>query len=208
MLSVANAAVKKPGKPTVIVLLHGVEGNAGLPYIQDTAASLVEAGHHVIMLNHFHMPGEKNLRVMNFVHNQTTDEVLAYARERYEDCDIYLVGFSLGGNHVLTYAGKAAKLRLEGKSSPNDQSEHVKAIVAISNPFDVLTTALKMQKTAGGFYDKYLWYKMHQAYENNAFNNPDGKRFPSKEHIWKNAFTVIGLDDITRAPDFGYESGY
>ena len=96
------------------------------------------------MFNHFHVPGEKNLRVLNFVKNQTTDEVLAYARQRYEDCNLYLVGFSLGGNHVLTYAGKAAKLRLEGKSSSNDQSKHVKAIVAISNPFDVLTTALKM----------------------------------------------------------------
>lgn len=119
-LRVAEAKNPKAGKPSVVVLMHGVEGHCGLPYMIDTAHSLVEAGHNVIMFNHYNVPNEKNLRLLNFTKPETTDEVLAYARSRFIDCELTLIGFSLGGNHALTYAGKSAKNRLEGKSLPND----------------------------------------------------------------------------------------
>ena len=47
---------------------------------------------------------------------------------------------------------------------------------------------------------------MYRAYKNEVFFNM--KRFPPKEEIYKNSFTIIGLDDLTRGPDFGYTGSY
>ena len=60
--------------------MPGVEGNASANYLQDTAASLLEAGYHAIMFNHYNAPGKKHLRMLDFVRPETTDEVLNYAR--------------------------------------------------------------------------------------------------------------------------------
>ena len=44
------------------------------------------------------------------------DEVIEYTKGRFDNgeagCNIYIIGYSLGGNHVLRYIGEACKGRL------------------------------------------------------------------------------------------------
>ena len=81
---------------------------------------------------------------MDMAENKHMDEVIEYASQRFgtkeKPCDIYLSGFSLGGNHVLRYSGQAAKEATEGSTNTNDLSSRVKAIVTISSAFDIYTT--------------------------------------------------------------------
>jgi uncharacterized protein len=102
--------------------MHGVEGHCGLPYMLDTAEKFSEAGHTVVLFNHYCVPGEKNQKLFSFVDPHDTNEVIAFIRKQFENFDLYLVGFSLGGNHALSYVGKAAQSRMEGNPIPNDQS--------------------------------------------------------------------------------------
>jgi len=71
------------------------------------------------------------------------DEVISYSQEKFNggkgDCDIFLIGFSMGGNHVMRYIGAAKKniLQKEQEIASTDQSHHVKGVITVSAPFDV-----------------------------------------------------------------------
>ena len=101
--------------------------------------------------------------MMNLSNNCYIDEVIQYAKNRFDSngkgCEIYLVGFSVGGSHCLRYVGNANKQRLHRHKFNDmnpyipDLSDNVKAVVAVSNPFDLMATCIKMRKTHFGIYD-------------------------------------------------------
>lgn len=102
---------------------------------------LLQSGFNVVSINHVGVQGMKGLRLMNFCKQKYMDEVLQFSDERFSNekpCDVFLFGFSLGGNHCLRYKGAAAKNKLMDEVDPNDQSNLIKGVVSVSNPFDVL----------------------------------------------------------------------
>lgn len=93
-----------------LIMLHGVTGTSEECYMQDLAGECYDNNINVIMFNHYAPRGEENVRLMDLGHNKYLDEVIEYACKTFgHKTDIYLAGFSLGGNHVLRYAGQAAK---------------------------------------------------------------------------------------------------
>lgn len=69
-----------------------------------------------------------------------------------DNCQIYAVGFSLGANHLLRYLGG------------NYSNTGIKAAVSVSNPFDILATALKLRLTPFGIYDRTLNYYLAKPF--------------------------------------------
>ena len=78
-----------------------------------------------------------------------------------KDVQIYMVGFSLGGNYALTYAGMMSHMQ-KGERGPGD---NLKAVVGVSNPFDVLSTSIRLQGTLFGAYSTFIYFNLMSAYE-------------------------------------------
>jgi predicted alpha/beta-fold hydrolase len=118
--SYAHKASKK-----VTVLLHGLEGNAQRAYIQGSAKALTESGYNVCAVNFRGCSGEPNITYRSYHSGATEDlkAVLEHILRSTAYNEIYLKGFSLGGNLLLKYLG-------EGNTVPSE----LKGAVAISVP--------------------------------------------------------------------------
>ncbi|MEZ4792150.1 MAG: alpha/beta fold hydrolase [Gelidibacter sp.] len=109
----------------VIILLHGLEGNAQRPYITGTAKLFNENGIDAISVNFRGCSGETNRNYNSYHSGATGDlhEVINHAIHQKGYTEIYLKGVSLGGNIILKYLGER-----------DDVPADVKAAVAISVP--------------------------------------------------------------------------
>ena len=184
--------------------MHGMCSDSDDAYMVESAGALHKAGYDVVLFNHYGVPGEKNLRLIDFGEQRPIDEVLKAAKERFADASsLYLVGFSLGGNYALKYAGSAGKNRVEDKPATNDQSKNLKAVVAISNPFDLISTEHELRSTAFGVYGKFILRHYAAPYRYGGFHAMH--RFPSAKRIYKSQ-NFLEIDEVTRAPACGYKS--
>ncbi|MGO3181549.1 MAG: YheT family hydrolase [Aequorivita sp.] len=126
----------------VIILCHGLEGNSRKNYNNACANFFIEKGYSVFAWNNRSCGGEMNLLPKLYHHASIGDLEAVIDHVVAEGFDeIFLVGFSMGGDQILNYLGR--------KKSP----EKVKAAVAISAPFQLKSSAEKIQ---GGISKIYL----------------------------------------------------
>ncbi len=109
----------------VVILLHGLEGNAQRAYITGSAKAFNAEGVDACSVNLRSCSGETN-RLYRSYHSGATEDLEAVVNhiltlKNYRE--IILKGFSLGGNLTLKYLG-------EGRTVP----EQVKAAIAVSVP--------------------------------------------------------------------------
>ncbi|NNC62545.1 MAG: alpha/beta fold hydrolase [Eudoraea sp.] len=119
-------ADKASGK--VVILLHGLEGHGQRPYITGSAKHFNLSGYDCCAVNFRGCSSEPN-RLYRSYHSGATedlDAVVKHISEKKKYRELYIKGFSLGGNMVLKYAG-------EGRELP----DFLKAIVAVSAPVDL-----------------------------------------------------------------------
>ena len=80
----------------------------------------------------------------------------------------------------------------------------MRALISISNPFDVLSTTIKLKTTTLGIFDYYLANKLYFAYKEKRFKNQH--LFVNMDEIDKCRKSILELDNITRAKAFGFNS--
>ncbi len=109
----------------LIVLLHGLEGNAQRPYMTGTAKLFNENSVDAVCVNFRGCSGEDNIKYRSYHSGATDDliEIIQHITSTKQYSEIYLKGFSLGGNVILKYLG-------EGNVIP----KQVKAAIAVSVP--------------------------------------------------------------------------
>ena len=74
------------------------------------------------------------------------------------DCELYLLGFSLGGNFLMRWLGSHAKNRLENPDSSDPYlPSHVAAFAGVSLPFDVSTVGIHLKRVRMGLYNEFLY---------------------------------------------------
>ncbi|MFW6346990.1 MAG: YheT family hydrolase [Cyclonatronaceae bacterium] len=130
---------------SLAVISHGLEGSSSRVYVKGMAAAFAKAGYDVMAWNFRGCSGEMN-RLPRFYHSGDTED-LARVVEHGRECgyrDIVLVGFSMGGNMSLKYAGE------QGSRLP----EEIRSIIAFSVPCDLATSARALSEAACGFYTK------------------------------------------------------
>jgi len=121
----------------VIVLLHGLEGNAQRPYITGTAKLFSQNGIDAVGVNFRGCSGEDN-RFYHSYHSGATDDlddVVKYCVEKKGYSKVYIKGISLGGNITLKYLGEDRKI-----------PEQVKSAIAISVPVHLNGSAIELHK--------------------------------------------------------------
>jgi predicted alpha/beta-fold hydrolase len=133
----------RTGSSRVVILSHGLEGNSTRPYMLGMAREFTLKGFDVLSWNFRGCSEQMNQRVI-FYHSGATydlDSVVSYAAKSYTE--IYLVGFSLGGNLCLKYLGE--------KKSSNPK---IKKAVAISVPLDLEGSCNKISSGENIIYSR------------------------------------------------------
>ncbi len=126
----------------VVILCHGLEGNTSRPYIRGMARALSENGFDVLAWN-FRGCGAEMNRQLRFYHSGATDDLDTVVRHAVQNKgyqEVYLVGFSLGGNMTLKYLGEG--------SVP----EAIKKAVVFSVPLDLKTSCERISLPANWIY--------------------------------------------------------
>ncbi|WP_026452516.1 YheT family hydrolase [Aequorivita capsosiphonis] len=149
--------VKDPKK--AIIICHGLEGDSRKNYNNACANFFIEKGYSVFAWNNRSCGGEMNLLPNLYHHGSIGDLEAVIDHVIAEDVDdIFLVGFSLGGDQILNYLGR------------KNASDKVKAAVAISAPFQLKSSAEKIQSGISKIYlsrfirkiRTKIQYKSHQ----------------------------------------------
>ena len=139
----------------LIVVLHGLEGNAQRPYMLATAKFFNNNNVDAVCVNFRGCSGEPNLKYRSYHSGETNDlkEVINHIIETKNYSEIYIKGFSLGGNVALKYLG-------EQKNVP----KQVKSAVAISVPCYLYGSCLELHTFKNILYadmfKKYLIAKL------------------------------------------------
>lgn len=133
----------RKGNKRLVILSHGLEGNSTRPYMLGMAREFTLKGFDVLSWNFRGCSEELNKTVI-FYHSGATydlDAVVNHAEKNYSE--IFLVGFSLGGNLTLKYLGEK-----------RSHISKIKKAVAISVPLDLATSCDKISSGENIIYSK------------------------------------------------------
>jgi uncharacterized protein len=128
----------------LVILSHGLEGNASRSYVRGMAKAFFEIGFDVLAWNYRGCAEEMN-RQVRFYHSGATDDldVVVHHAERFYD-ELFLVGFSLGGNLTLKYLGERG----------SHLSAKLKRSVVFSVPMDLYTSCLRISSPDNWIYSR------------------------------------------------------
>jgi predicted alpha/beta-fold hydrolase len=119
----------------LVVLSHGLEGNSRRPYMLGMARQFFNQNFDVLSWNFRGCGEDLNLKPI-FYHSGATydlETIIEHASPEYDE--IYLVGFSLGGNLTLKYLGEN-RIR----------SSKIKKGIAISVPLHLESSCMKISE--------------------------------------------------------------
>ena len=178
----------------LVVLLHGLEGDAQRPYITGSAKILNQNGYDCCAVNFRGCSGEPNIKYRSYHSGATEDlmNILDHILSTRDYKSIFLKGFSLGGNLLLKYLG-------EGNQIPTE----LKGAVAVSVPCNLHDSCKQLLSTKNLLYairfkgNLLEKLRQKQAMFPEKISNADIKKiktlmdfddaYTSKAHNFKNA---------------------
>ncbi|MDT0606536.1 YheT family hydrolase [Croceitalea rosinachiae] len=176
----------------VVILVHGLEGDAQRHYITGSAKKLTQNRFDTCAINLRGCSGEPN-KLYRSYHSGATEDLISVidhilSTKKYQE--IYLLGFSLGGNLILKYLG-------EGNEIPHQ----VKAAVGVSVPCSLKSACDELLNSKNVLYSarfkKHLLAKLRQKQQ----------RFPN--NILSTEIASIGtlkdFDDIYTSRAHGFK---
>lgn len=196
-LTLQNA---RPESRGLVVLLHGWEGTVHSNYVLHTGGCLLREGFDVFRL-HFRDHGDTQALNPGLFHSCLLDEVvraIADLSGRLPDRDLYVAGFSLGGNFTLRIALRAPDAGLPLR--------HAAAVCPLINP----TNGLQAIESAPWFYQQYFMLKWADSLRRKQAAYPDRFSFTPAE--LRSGVRQLTRMLVERYTDFGtleeYLDGY
>ena len=187
------AWLRAPDKKTqpLAILSHGLEGSLNAPYIRHLARTLAANGWDVLAWNYRSCGGQPNRLLRSYHSGESGDlrTLVNHAALTYPD--IALIGFSLGGNITLKYAGEAP---------PHPA---VRAAIGISAPVDLASCAHALDHRRGNRLYLHRFLKTLLAKAAAKAGQFPGTINPG---ILPNIRTIRAFDDAITAPLHGFAS--
>ena len=179
----------------LIMVLHGLESNADVHYVQGVCEKALYEGFSVARMNMRNCGGTSHLSTTLYNAGMSGD-ILNVAEQlcrRYGFKGVYFCGFSLGGNLVL----KAAAEHQEQFSSFN-----LRGVCAICPPIDLEGCVRQMEKGINRIYEKNFVLSLKLRIYQKA------RHFPGRYDLVKlrTVKTVRAFDYAFTAPDAGYST--
>lgn len=179
----------------LIVLLHGLEGNAQRTYILGAASHFNNNGWDTVAVNFRGCSGEPNRLYRSYTAGATDDlqEVITHVLGKNTYDEIVLNGFSLGGNLLLKYLGERAVIAKE-----------IKKAVAISSPLSLEKSLEELNKQNNLLYSKVFLLSLKKKFREKSKSFPDQA---SKEDL-KKIKSLLDFDTIYTSRAHGFKDAY
>ena len=173
-----------------VIISHGLEGNAWRPYMKGMALACFQQGADVYTWNFRGCGDDMNLQ-LRFYHSGATEDLSAVIEHvvslGYDE--LYLIGFSLGGNMTLKYLGEQRTIRPE-----------IKKAVAFSVPLDLHSSCLKISGPSNRIYASRFLKSLKKKIVDKAC------RMEGLDTAALHAIkTIEEFDDLYTAPLHGFE---
>ncbi len=179
----------------VIILLHGLEGNAQRNYIKGAGKILLQNNWDIAAMNLRGCSGENNLSYQSYHSGKTDDlkSVLDYILEKDNYQEIVLVGFSLGANLLLKYLGERDDVPIE-----------IKKGVAISVPTSLRGSLECLIKSENWLYSNTFLIHLRKKFKLKM------KHYPNKINVsdLSKIKTLKDFDDIYTSKAHGFKDAY
>jgi uncharacterized protein len=155
--------IKNQNNPAkVAILLHGLEGSSSSQYIKGLTTRLLQEDIDVCAVNHRSCSGEMN-KTLGFYHSGFTDDIQILIKDlskKYQN--IYIAGYSLGGNMALKYAGTSTDIPIE-----------LKAIITFSVPCHLSSSAVMLNHRKNFAYAKQFLSTLNKKIINKSRAMPE-----------------------------------
>jgi len=168
------------GNNRVVVLSHGLEGNADKYYIRGMAHAFMAQGWDVVAWNCRSCSEEINLMPRLYRHGATEDlDVVVKHTLSKGYQEVLLIGLSLGGSLVVKYLGESAGV----------VPDQVVGGVAFSIPCQLGSCAQKLSEQGNKFYLNRFLKKLKEKIRRKAVQYPD-------------VFDLEGIENISSFREF------
>lgn len=164
----------------LVIVIHGLEGNAQRAYILGSAKILNENQFDVCAVNLRSCSGETN-RLFRSYHSGATedlDAVIQHVLQTKNYAELFIKGFSLGANLTLKYLGEDRNIAKE-----------IKAAIGISVPCDLYSSCKELLKSK------------NMAYAIRFKKNLVGKLI-EKQQLFPDMITIDDLKKVITLKDF------
>lgn len=187
----SRASSSANGK-TLLIISHGLEGHSRRPYVAGVAREANAQGWDALAWNFRSCSGEMN-KTLRFYHSGATDDLKRVVEHAhglgYEN--IHLVGFSMGGNLSLLYAGRQSL----------DLPVYVKSVVAFSVPCDLAASSSRLAEWKNKIFMWRFLKDLKEKIEAKALDFPDHVSAEDYHQIK----TFQHFDDRYTAPIHGFD---
>ena len=176
----------------VVVLVHGMEGSTDSRYMLGTAEKALAAGFNAVRVNYRNCGGTEHLTATLY-HAGLTEDLRRIVEELIVGDgvrEIYLVGFSLGGNMVLKLAGEY------GDRIPAE----IRGVVGISASIDLAACADAIELRRNIVYSTRFVMSLRGRLRRKAELFPDRYDTSLLRGVW----TIRKFDDAYVAPHCGF----
>jgi predicted alpha/beta-fold hydrolase len=193
VLAYCSWQANRRAHPTLI-LLHGMEGSTESRYMLGTADKALVSGFNVIRVNVRNCGGTEHLSPTLY-HAGLTDDLKHIVAELGEQDgleDLFLVGFSLGGNVVLKLAGEY------GQTAP----EQLRGVIAVSPSIDLASCADAIELRSNLIYHANFIRSLRRRLRRKARLFPERYDTSRLRGVW----TIREFDDRITAPHMGFQN--
>jgi predicted alpha/beta-fold hydrolase len=185
---------KPDSQRPAMVIVHGLEGSSDSRYVLGTAEKAWIAGFHVVRMNQRNCGGTEALSPTLYNSGLSGDyrAVVRELAERDGLREIFLAGFSMGGNLVLKAAGEFGR----DASAPAAFA----GVAAVCPALDLAACADAIHEPRNALYERYFVRNLVRRYRTKV------KLFP--QHFEMNGAgevrSIREFDDVITAPYCGY----
>ncbi|MFZ4986072.1 MAG: YheT family hydrolase [Blastocatellia bacterium] len=169
------------GRRPLVLIVHGLEGSAESGYVRGTAIKALAAGFNVLRYNVRNCGGTSALSP-HLYHSGLTSDLSLVIRELIEDDgveDLFIVGYSMGGNQSLKLAGEL------GAQAP----QALRGVCAISPPIDLASCSEAIREPRNWVYEQ-------------RFVRSLARTMREKDRLFPGRYDLRGLDQIRHLWDW------
>lgn len=178
----------------LVILTHGMEGSSKSKYILHSVAEANQRGYSALAWNLRGCSGHMN-RLAKFYHSGKSEDLDAVVKHAVQRGfrEIYLAGFSLGGNLTLVYLGRAG----------SRVNRYIRAAVAVSAPVDLAASEVAIRAPKNRLYLKRFLLDFKKK-----FHHKRAKRgiYIDITEFDREITTLAELDERYTAPWNGFPS--